>query len=130
VRPSRIQAARHPCRDRNRGGLIDFGLFQPGGAGRAERNDEIAAGSPACQFGQRPCQHDGRLDRADAGHQRLEARAQEGAVFGIGGHHEQDGFARHRFQFERHPVIPSLPRMTIIVLVIEAISLAGPSLIA
>lgn len=75
-------------------------------------------------------QDDGGFDGTDAGRQRRDAGAQEDAVLGIRGHDEEDILAGDRFHLIGHPEIPSRPRMTIIVLVIEAISLAGPSVSA
>ena len=48
-------------------------------------------------------------------------------VFGLRRHDEKDRLAGDRFHFERHPLNPSRSRTTIIVLVIDAISLTGPS---
>ncbi len=79
------------------------------------------------QLRERTGQHHGRLDRADAGHQRRDAGAQMFAIFGIHGHDVEHARGADGFGFDRHPSIPSRPRITIIVAVIEAISLAGPS---
>ncbi len=84
-----------------------------------------AAGS--LQLRQRPCEHHGGLDRADARHQGRDPGAQMRAIFGIRSHHVEHARGADGLRLDRHPSIPSRPRITIIVAVIEAISLAGPS---
>ncbi len=114
----------------NGGNLIDFRLFQRRGTCRAERDDKLRQVVGSIEPAKRLRHRDRCLDRTDAGHQRFEAGAQEGTVFGFRRHDEEDRLAGDRLQFEFHPVIPSLPRTTIIVPVMDAISFAGPSPIA
>lgn len=69
----------------------------------------------------------GGLDGADAGHQWRHASPEMRAVFGIDGHDIEDAVAAGGLEDEAHWVMSSRPRTTIIVPVIDAISLAGPS---
>ena len=69
----------------------------------------------------------GGLDRADAGHEGRDAGFQVRAVFGIGGHDIEDALVRDGLEGKAHSAMSSRPRTTIIVPVMEAISLAGPS---
>ena len=110
------------------GDLIDFRMLQRRRAGRPQGHHEIGQIVRRLQARQFARQVDGGLDRADAGQERREPRFQESAVFGLHRHDEQDRFSRDTLEFVgRHPAIPSRPRTTIIVPVIEATSLAGPS---
>jgi hypothetical protein len=52
------------------------------------------------------------------------------AIFGFCRHHVQDPAITRLFDFTRHPSIPSRPRITIMLPVIDAISFAGPSAMA
>ncbi|MCY1299305.1 hypothetical protein D9M70_488280 [compost metagenome] len=108
-------------------GLVDLRLFQPGGTGGPERNDQIGQGSLRGELRERSRQHHGGLDRADAGHQRFDPLLEVRPVFGIHGHDVENPASGNGFDGKTHPSIPWRPRTTIIVPVIEAISFAGPS---
>jgi hypothetical protein len=115
--------------------LVDFRLLEIAGTGRAERDDEIGQIVDRFEPGQGMGQHHGRLDRADPRHQWLDAGLERRAVFSVDRHHEENGLAAGKARLAEgkrrsHPVTSSRPRITIMVPVMEAMSLAGPSPIA
>ena len=109
------------------GRLVDAGLLQRRGAGGTERDDEVGELVLSFQPAERARQLHGRLDRADPGHEGRDVGLQVRAVLGIDGHDVEDAVRADGLEGKAHPAMSSRPRTTIIVPVIEAISLAGPS---
>ncbi len=71
-------------------------------AGRTERDDQIRQRVSGPQRRKLDAQPHAGLDRPDACHQRREEPPQMGTVFGLDGHHEENGFSRNARHFTGH----------------------------